>query len=142
MLEGKAIKERTLRRIGGLRERVQTVPKDVLFMTILALSCSASFGLGMLTERDLGQRSAFSIKEVPLEEMAVSAAAAEERITFAPATLPTSGEVVASKNGTKYYHPWCSGVSRIISANRITFPSAKAAEAKGYELSTTCKNPQ
>ncbi|HUQ30234.1 MAG TPA: hypothetical protein VM103_01810 [Candidatus Paceibacterota bacterium] len=122
--------------------RIQGLPKDVLVVGIIALSSMGSFGLGMLVERDLGQGSAFTVKEVPLEEMPAAALAAEPGITIAPASLPTAGgEVIASKNGTKYYYPWCSGISRITAANRITFASSALAEARGYTLSSTCKNP-
>ncbi|MEK7091690.1 MAG: hypothetical protein AAB900_01755, partial [Patescibacteria group bacterium] len=34
------------------------------------------------------------------------------------------GKVLASKNGQKFYYPWCSGVSRIKEVNRIYFASA------------------
>lgn len=53
-----------------------------------------------------------------------------------------SGEVVASKNGTVYYLPWCSQVSRIKPENLIRFASAHDARMQGYEPSTACKGTQ
>lgn len=47
--------------------------------------------------------------------------------------------VVASKNGTVYYLPWCSGVSRIKPENLVHFSSAIEARKQGYLPSSTCK---
>ncbi len=49
------------------------------------------------------------------------------------------GAYVASKNGTKYYVPSCSGANRILDANKIWFNSKEEAESAGYSQSTTCK---
>lgn len=46
-----------------------------------------------------------------------------------------SEEIIASKNGTKYYFASCSSARRIKPENRVTFPSAKAAENAGYSAS-------
>lgn len=48
------------------------------------------------------------------------------------------GEVLASKNGTKYYFPGCSGVSRIKPENIVYFGSEKDALAKGLVLAKNC----
>ena len=50
-----------------------------------------------------------------------------------------SGQVVASKNGTKYYFPWCGGVKNIAEKNIVTFPSSEAARAAGYSPAANCK---
>ncbi len=50
-----------------------------------------------------------------------------------------SGQVVASKNGTKYYFPWCGGVKNIKPENIVTFASVEAAKAKGYSPAANCK---
>lgn len=120
------------------RARFTTVPRDVLVVGIIALSSSASFGLGMLVERDLGKGSPFTVTEAPLVESSVATVAVGAPI--APLALPaTDTQVIASKNGTKYYYSWCSGISRISPENRVTFATPAVAEAKGYTLSSTCK---
>lgn len=53
--------------------------------------------------------------------------------------VPTNTEVVASKSGTKYHFPWCSGAKRISSANKISFSSPKEARAAGYTPALNCK---
>ena len=47
--------------------------------------------------------------------------------------------LVASKNGTRYYYPWCSGVSRLKEANKIWFRSIKEAEQAGYIIASGCE---
>jgi len=54
-------------------------------------------------------------------------------------TSQNSGEVVASKNGTKYHFPWCSGASTIKAENKITFKSIEEARKAGYEPAKNCK---
>lgn len=48
------------------------------------------------------------------------------------------GKVLASKNGKKFYYPWCSGVSRIKEVNRVYFASANEAQAAGYTQAANC----
>ncbi len=45
---------------------------------------------------------------------------------------------VASKSGSKYYLPACSGVSRIKEENKVWFDSATEAEAAGYGPAANC----
>lgn len=50
-----------------------------------------------------------------------------------------SGQVVGSKNGTKYHYPWCGGAKQISAKNLITFDSITEARAKGYTPASNCK---
>ena len=47
--------------------------------------------------------------------------------------------IVASKNGTKYYLPGCSGIDRIKPENRVFFDTEEQALDAGYEISKNCK---
>ena len=47
--------------------------------------------------------------------------------------------IMASKNGTKYYFPNCSGINRIKIENRIYFSDEQSAINKGLQKSKTCK---
>jgi hypothetical protein len=49
------------------------------------------------------------------------------------------GKVVASKTGTKYHLPWCSGARTIKESNKIYFDSAREAEKAGYTKAANCK---
>jgi hypothetical protein len=124
--------------IAGLIARGKTfiegAPRDLFVVLILILSCSASFGLGVLAGRDsgVGEGSSFSISQIPL-------AAATNPASIATTSMPTGGQVVASKNGTKYFLPWCGGAKQISDANKIWFASKEEAEAKGYQPALNCK---
>jgi hypothetical protein len=50
-----------------------------------------------------------------------------------------TGNIVASKNGTKYYYSWCGGASRISEKNKITFSSIEEARSLGYTPASNCK---
>ncbi|MHB1163069.1 MAG: hypothetical protein ACYCZZ_00850 [Minisyncoccota bacterium] len=98
------------------------IPRDVLIIAILILASSASFGMGYLARQGAGQGGDAVVEDLsPL------------------ATSSASGEVVASKNGTKYYLPSCSGADRISLANKVWFVSASDAERAGYAPATNCK---
>ena len=45
---------------------------------------------------------------------------------------------IASKGGTKYYLPTCSGAQRIKEENKIWFPSAEVARSVGFAPATNC----
>ncbi len=53
-------------------------------------------------------------------------------------TQASSGQYVASKNGSKYYPASCKGVSRIKEENKVWFATAAEAEADGYTLASGC----
>lgn len=48
------------------------------------------------------------------------------------ANINIKGMFVASKNGTKYYWPWCSWAERIKEENKVWFNSEKDAQAAGF----------
>jgi len=50
-----------------------------------------------------------------------------------------TGQYVASKNGSVYHFPWCSGAQRINDENKIWFDTADAARAAGYRPAANCK---
>jgi hypothetical protein len=111
------------------------VPRDIWVVLILVLSSSASFGLGILAGRDSKEGSGFSISSLPLTASSIGSPGASP----APASLPAGGQVVASKNGTKYFLPWCGGAKQITEANKIWFASKDEAETKGYQPAANCK---
>lgn len=51
----------------------------------------------------------------------------------------STGKIVASKNGKRYYYPNCGGINRIKPENRIYFETKEQAEAKGLTLASGCK---
>lgn len=107
---------------GGLK-----IKKDVYIAIMIVFIGTASFGLGKL--------SAFEKQKTPIsvyktqESMLASVLSASGK---------EKGIVVASKSGTKYYYPWCSGVSKIKEENKIWFASIEEAKAYGLTPASNC----
>ena len=45
---------------------------------------------------------------------------------------------VAAKSGTRYYFPWCGGVSRIKEENKVWFVSEEEARKAGFVPAANC----
>ena len=105
------------------------VPRDFIIVAILILASSASFGLGYLAGTDAGQGTGST--DLPSFIGTTTDGTGQSQ----------AGEVVASKNGTKYYFSSCAGASRISDANKVWFTTASAAMEAGYTLAANCKSP-
>lgn len=115
-----------------------------LFVTFLIiLTALVGFGLGRL--------SAVQQKKTPIRIESKSqpgvVIGAVKGVPEEPSSERTNEAVltsnpkayVASKNGKKYYFPWCSAVNRIAEENRIWFGTVEEAKAKGYTPASNCK---
>jgi hypothetical protein len=118
---------------------------------LLILVAMASFGLGRqsIIESE-------SLKSVENKSSVVLTESSKITSNLAPTPLQNSykeeseselvgevnGEVVASKSGTKYHLPTCSGAKNIKPENIITFSSREEAEAAGYTPAANCKGLQ
>lgn len=51
----------------------------------------------------------------------------------------SGGQVVGSKNGSKYHYPWCSGAKQIAPQNLVKFNSIEDARKAGYTPAANCK---
>ena len=87
-------------------------------VVLIALSC---FGLGRLSA--LLEKPAISIHQ--------TASAAQ--------ALAPGGMYEASKSGTNYYFPWCSGAQGIQPTEQIWFKTEAAAQKAGYAPAKNCK---
>jgi len=110
--------------------------KPFFTFLLLVLGAALFFGLGRL--------SALERQYSPVSIVRGQTAAPIARIEEVTAVSPTSevgesSEVIGSKNGTKYYLPWCGALSRIKPENRVVFASAALARAKGYTPAANCK---
>lgn len=56
-----------------------------------------------------------------------------------PQGMYMGGLYVASRTGSVYYYPWCSGASNIAPLNQRWFKSAQEAQEAGYRPSKGCK---
>lgn len=117
--------------------------RDVFMMALIILVAIASFGLGRLSALDTG-RNDIEMK-APLTasgEAQNAALSGQMGVSALPAAVGAAGVVqgkfVASKSGTKYHYPWCSGAKRIKDENKVWFDTAEAARAAGYTPAANC----
>jgi hypothetical protein len=110
----------------------------VVLMAVIAFSLGRVSGLQdkrppVKIINNLPQTSPVSASTNTLQNTA--AAAASDIGTSAN----QGGQVVASKNGTKYHYPWCAGAKQISPQNLITFNSTLEARAAGFTPASNCK---
>lgn len=136
------------------------VPKDALLVALVLSVSIFAFFLGMLAQRQLlgsGEgKGAFRVintqetaggvlgasvagaTQALVSESSGTSAQADTRATIGKPALQ-AGRYVASKNGTKYYLPSCSGAKRIKEENKIWFATIEDAKASGKTAATNCK---
>ncbi|HEC32668.1 MAG TPA: hypothetical protein ENI63_00215 [Candidatus Kaiserbacteria bacterium] len=105
-------------------------PSDLLIIAVIVLVGFASFGLGRLSVQDT--------RKVPVTIVETKSQTASVGV-LNNGKKDSMENVVASKNGTRYYLPWCSGARRIAKQNLITFSSIKEAKKAGYTKAANCK---
>lgn len=93
-------------------------------IAVVFLVALASFGLGRLSALKDGRPPVF-IGQAPSQ-------------AAAPA-LASGGLFVASRSGTAYYYPWCTGTTKILPRNQVWFQSEEAARKAGYAPAKNCK---
>ncbi len=104
--------------------------RDLILVFVVILTSVAGFGLGRLSRiREL--KTPIMIEENSKPGFEVN--------TAAVSNIVSSGQFVASKNGSKYHFPWCSGAQSIKEENKIWFNSREEAEKAGYEPASNCK---
>ncbi len=107
-----------------VKTRIKPFENDLIIVIIIILVTFTAFGLYRLAELR-GNKAPITIER--------KTAIGEGGF------LNTEKLFVASKNGTKYYYPWCSGVSRIKEENKVWFSSSDEAKKAGLEPAANCK---
>ena len=115
--------------IKEMLEKIKPLYTLLLYLVLAALF----FALGRLSV--LEERHS----PVRLDSALQDSSTESETTQSAIAIGATNKEVVASKNGTKYYFPWCGGSKNIKAENKIIFASPEVAEAHGYSKAANCK---
>jgi len=95
-----------------------TIPAIVVLVGLTA------FGLGRLSALEGVEKGGLTIIAPPE--------------TQAAAVQESARRYVASKSGTRYYLPSCSGASRIQEGNKVWFATKAQAEAAGYTAASGC----
>lgn len=130
--------------LANWREKFKTSGPHVAVVLITVLVFTLGFGLGRLSGAKTGESpltitnpSANSQTASVIQDSGLKAQNSEIE-PLAPLTTGSGGKFVASRNGKKYYLPWCGGVNRIKPENLISFDSAEEARARGYEPAANC----
>ncbi len=125
-------------RIGGRIQEIRDRSKGVIdsllgewrealegiFVPILVVFVGlASFGLGRLSAYE-DSRPPVSIRQASVTEVR-------------PISL--GGQVVASRSGTSYHFPWCSGALSMKESNKVWFKDEEAARKAGYKPAGNCE---
>ena len=132
-------------KIKGLRNSIpplRVLPEDLFLSLVIILVAFGSFGLGRLSKIE-GAKTPIQIENAPEISPETFAGNLKADSARLPEQIPNLSSqpagLVGSKNGTKYYYLWCTGVKNIAPANLIHFASKADAEARGYTPSSTCK---
>lgn len=111
-------------------------------MAVMAcMLASGSFMLGRLSLAGEGHQAVVvEHAQTAQAASAVQELAAQKQVLQATTTpAKTGGTYVASKTGSAYHFPWCSGAKRIKEENKIYFDTKEAAEKAGYHPAGNCK---
>jgi hypothetical protein len=124
----------------SLQDLLKKSKSDEVFIIVtIVLVGIGAFGLGRLSKIE-SLRQGLSI-EAPAQ---VSEALIKKNTNIKndkniENTGLLEGSVVASKSGTKYHFPWCTGAKSISEKNKIWFNSVTEAKEAGYSPASNCK---
>jgi hypothetical protein len=139
------MKTRGVRLKNHLRNQVKLTSdsnwkSDLFIFLVIILVGIIGFGLGRLSNFESSDET-LDIKKLicPLSsENNTSLNPSDVINTEVSKTSGQKGMLVASKNGTRYYFPWCSGASRISEANKVWFNSYEEAQTAGLTAASGC----
>lgn len=119
---------------------IERVPPHVVTVGILVLSTTAAFGLGILAGKDMERETekGFWIEERGSEALGKPASPGPFPSAAKASTGTPGVGYVASKSGTKYYLPTCTGVKRIKEENKVWYPTEEEARAAGLTPASNC----
>lgn len=117
----------------GARSAQGTACRDVVYITAENIG-SSTWGVITETTKYCDQPSAS--KATPSSQQKKQSQASPT-----PTSASDVGPLIGSKNSNVYHYPSCSYVSRIKPENRVTFPTAAAAQAAGYHPCSVCHPP-
>ncbi len=124
-----------------MAEKVNRFLESRYFMAVcLVLVAVTAFCLGRISGLEEGREPVRVLNitpQAPLLQQEGGSAPSEFGEVKGAST--DSGQVVASKNGSKYHYPWCAGAQQISEKNKIFFASIEEARAAGYTPAANCK---
>ena len=137
-----------IQKVKELKSRINT--REIYTILLIFVVGFGSFGLGRLSKLQNAKAPIRLQQPTVLPAVPSSGAENASAVSLSGATAmtsttgtknpsPASGQLVASKGGTKYHFPWCSGAQRISEANKIWFNSVEEARKAGYTPASNCK---
>ena len=135
----------------GIKVKLESFLESRLFIAlIIFLIGISSFTLGRLSKIDEVRepvrieykQKTIGSQTVPKDNIQNTASvikSQQDLISQTTGNVGGGGQVVGSKNSTKYHYPWCSGAKRISPKNLITFNSIEEARKAGYVPAANCK---
>ena len=128
----------------ALVEAVRQNEKDIWILLVVILVAGLFFGLGRLT-KIVGEREPIKITQPALVTASLAGGIltnnkAGAKAVANPISQPvvSQAKYVASKSGTRYYLPTCSGVKRIKEENKVWFNTIDEAKSAGYAPAANC----
>lgn len=127
-----------------LKEYARVRQKDLFLACLIFLVSIGSFGLGRLSvvwpEKQPLVITQNDERQTSNEQYGTKNGFTQGASTVSAFSVQSSalGKYVASKNGTAYHYPWCSGAKRIKEENKIWFQTKEEAEARGYKPAANC----
>lgn len=123
-----------------IKEYARAHQTDLFLAGLIFLASVGSFGLGRLSAIWPEKQPLVITQNAELRTPTVVAAEKNETVGGLALSVQNSasGKYVASKNGSAYHYPWCSGAKRIKEENKIWFQTKEEAEAKGYKPAANC----
>jgi len=116
-------------------KKIKPYETDLIISLTIILVAFLSFGLGRLSKIE-ENKAPITIENTEANVLSSQNMGKTPQLGGSAAKL---GAIVASKNGTKYHFPWCSGALRIKDENKIWFTSEDEAKSAGYGPASNCK---
>ena len=119
--------------------KIKPYEQDIILALVIILVALISFGLGRLSK--IRENKTPITVENTVSNISEAIGIGKLSDVGHPTTSDSTLDklFVASKNGTKYHYPWCSGALNIKEENKIWFSSKEEAENAGYTPAANCK---
>jgi len=111
---------------------------DFFTAIVIILVAFAGFGLGRLSALEGKKTPVLIERNLSLLPSSDEAVFNKNLTSGKTVQNPSEKSFVAAKSGTRYYFPWCGGVSRIKEENKIWFASEAEARKAGFTPAANC----
>lgn len=132
-------------KLNRVKDKIKPFEEDIILTAVVVFVALIAFGLGRLSAV-LERKTPIKIENISanLGEVEPPQGGSTSMASTSTTDLPAGkqgvdGLLVASKTGTKYHFPWCSGALRIKEENKVWFKSREEAEKAGYTPAGNCK---